>query len=463
MTIEDICNQSDFVVPEAIDPSKTPIIKVVGVGGGGGNAVGYMFRKNVENVKFVVCNTDKQALDNSPVPDKVLLGHTGLGAGNDPEVAYQAAQESIDAINHIFDDTTKMVFITAGLGGGTGTGAAPVVAKVAREKGVLTVGIVTIPFFFEGMKKITKALQGAEEMRKYVDALLLINNERLIDIYADLDFDSAFDKADDTLATAACSISELITTKETRINLDFNDVDTTLRDGGTAIISCGYGEGPDRVNNAIDDALQSPLLKNRDIKGSKKLLFNLYYAKQNSNTPFLAREMTAFTNFITSLVDVDVIYGVAYDETLGDRVKVTILAAGFEMENLAPKSAAESGGKSAAGKSLGVGKPQANTPAGDSAQIDVIAGQYGQDKVADARIQKARNLYVVLNPSQFDSDAVIERLEKYPAFNRTKEEKRSITELTVNAPASSVAQAVSHAAGHNSSDNSSQVIDFTLE
>jgi cell division protein FtsZ len=461
MTIDDISNQSDFVVPEAIDPSKTPIIKVVGVGGGGGNAVGYMYRKNVENVKFVVCNTDKQALDNSPVPDKVLLGHTGLGAGNDPEVAYQAAQESIDAINHIFDDTTKMVFITAGLGGGTGTGAAPVVAKVAREKGVLTVGIVTIPFFFEGMKKITKALQGAEEMRKYVDALLLINNERLIDIYADLDFDSAFDKADDTLATAACSISELITTKETRINLDFNDVDTTLRDGGTAIISCGYGEGPDRVNNAIEDALQSPLLKNRDIKGSKKLLFNLYYAKQNSNTPFLAREMMAFTNFVTSLVDVDVIYGVAYDETLGDRVKVTILAAGFEMENLAPKSGNEAA-KAVASKGLGAGKQQAGALAADSAQIDVIAGQYGQDKVADARIQKARNLYVVLNPSQFDSDAVIERLEKYPAFNRTKEEKRSITELTVNAPAPSVA-AAANGGGRGHNDSSSQIIDFTLE
>ena len=161
MSIDDICRQSDFIVNEGIDPSKTSIIKVVGVGGGGGNAVGYMYKQGVEHVKFVVCNTDKQALDNSPVPERVLLGHTGLGAGNKPEVAHEAALESIDAVSHIFDDNTKMAFITAGLGGGTGTGAAPVVAKVAKDRGVLTVGIVTIPFMFEGLKKITKALKGA--------------------------------------------------------------------------------------------------------------------------------------------------------------------------------------------------------------------------------------------------------------------------------------------------------------
>ena len=430
MSIDDICRQSDFIVNEGIDPSKTSIIKVVGVGGGGGNAVGYMYKQGVEHVKFVVCNTDKQALDNSPVPERVLLGHTGLGAGNKPEVAHEAALESIDAVSHIFDDNTKMAFITAGLGGGTGTGAAPVVAKVAKDRGVLTVGIVTIPFMFEGLKKITKALKGAEEMRKYVDALLLINNERLVDIYPDLDFDCAFDKADDTLAMAARSISELITTRDARINLDFNDVDTTLRDGGTAIISCGYGEGEKRVQNAIDAALKSPLLKHRDIIGSKKLLFNLYYSR-NAEQKFKTGEMAAFTTFVTSLDDkVDVIYGVAYDESLGDRVKVTILAAGFDMEALTTtkESVSEPG--------IGMNIEPVDADPDPAANIEQIKNQYGSDKVNGVIAQQARNLYVVLSREQLDVDLVIERLEKYPAFNRTKEIKRSITASADTASAS---------------------------
>lgn len=221
------------------------IIKVVGVGGGGSNAISHMYAQNVSGVSFVVLNTDRQALNTSPVPERLLIGN-GLGAGNKPEVAKQAAEESADEISALFDDDTKMVFITAGMGGGTGTGAAPVVAKIARDKGILTIGIVTIPFLFEGTKKILKALAGADEMQKYVDALLVINNERLTEIYPDLDFDNAFGKADDTLTIAARSISELITT-EGRINLDFNDVNTTLRDGGVAVISTGYGEGDERV------------------------------------------------------------------------------------------------------------------------------------------------------------------------------------------------------------------------
>ena len=268
------------------------IIKVIGVGGGGNNAINHMYEQNIKCVSFVVCNTDLQALNGSKVPTKVLIGPNitkGLGAGNIPEVARQAAEESADEIAKLFDDETKMVFITAGMGGGTGTGAAPVVAKIAKEHNVLTIGIVTIPFLFEGEKKIIKALNGAEEMSKHVDALLIINNERLTEIYSELDFLNAFGKADDTLSTAARSISELITC-EGRINLDFNDVKTTLENGGVAIISSGYGEGERRMTKAIEDALNSPLLKNRDVYGSKRILVNIYFSRE-AQTKFVISEV----------------------------------------------------------------------------------------------------------------------------------------------------------------------------
>ncbi len=428
MSIEDICRDMDFVAPKPINPNNESIIKVIGVGGGGGNAVGYMYNLGVKDVRFVVCNTDKQALDNSPVPDRVLLGHTGLGAGDKPEVAKAAAEESIDAINAIFDENTKMVFITAGMGGGTGTGAAPVVARAAREHGVLTVGIVTIPFFFEGVKKITKALRGAEEIRKYVDALLLINNERLIEIFPELDFDSAFAKADDTLATAARSISELITTSDSKINIDFNDVDTTLRNGGSAIISCGVGSGANRVADAIESALRSPLLKNSNIMGSKRLLFNLYINRK-AQTPFSIGEMTAFTDFVTSIEDVEVIHGVAYDDTLDSDIKLTILASGFEGEVLMPEKKAAAAAAEPAGPDSGQTIKAPET-------IEVIKQQYGEEYAATIAAAKARNLYVVLTPDQLDDDNVIEALETYPAFSRSKEEKAAITSASAAASGS---------------------------
>ena len=274
-------------------------IKVIGVGGGGNNAVNHMYLQDIKNVSFVVCNTDRQALRVSPVPVKVQIGD-GLGAGNKPEKARDAAERDIDKIRELFDEDTKMVFVTAGMGGGTGTGAAPIVAREAKELGILTVGIVTIPFLFEGERKILKALDGVDEMAKHVDALLVINNERLTEIYGDLDFMNAFGKADDTLSTAASSISELIT-KDGYMNLDFEDVDTTLRDGGAAIISSGYGEGDGRVTLAIKDALNSPLLKNRDIFTSKRLLFHIYYSRtaQNSFKMSEAQEITDFVSGIT--------------------------------------------------------------------------------------------------------------------------------------------------------------------
>ena len=237
----------NFVAPE----KENSIIKVIGVGGGGGNAVNHMYREGIHDVTFVLCNTDNQALNDSPVPVHLQLGKEGLGAGNKPERARQAAEESIDDIKNMLSDGTRMAFITAGMGGGTGTGAAPVIARVSKEMGILTVGIVTIPFRFEGDRKIDQALDGVEQMSKHVDALLVINNERLREIYPELTVLDAFGKADDTLSVAARSIAEIITVHGL-INLDFNDVKTVLKDGGVAIMSTGYGEGEGRVKKAID-------------------------------------------------------------------------------------------------------------------------------------------------------------------------------------------------------------------
>ncbi len=393
-------------------------IMVIGVGGGGGNAVNHMFRQGVEKVTFVVCNTDAGAVNASPVPNKVIIGD-GRGAGNKPEKAKKFAEEDIEKIQDIFDDQTRMVFITAGMGGGTGTGAGPVVARVAKERGLLTIGIVTIPFIFEGKKKILKALDGADEMSKYVDALLIINNERLAEIYADFDFFNAFGKADDTLSTAASSISEIIT-REGYINLDFEDVDTTLRDGGTAIISTGYGEGEHRVTKAIEDALNSPLLKNRDIFGSKKLLINLYMPHDGDNTVYMneVNELRSFTSSIDS--DVDVIFGVTKDNSLGEKVKITILAAGFDVtiRDEEEEEMAKGGRPFFPGPRT---QPQPN----NNAQNDRLTKEYGTS------IGELGTNYIILTPDQMDDDAVMEVLEKSPAYNR---EKRVVDDLKKGVP-----------------------------
>ena len=263
-------------------PKENCIIKVIGVGGGGGNAVNHMYRNSIHDVTFVLCNTDRQALNNSPVPVHIQLGKEGLGAGNIPEVARKAAEESIDDIRGMLNDGTKMSFITAGMGGGTGTGAAPVIARISKELGILTVGIVTIPFCFEGANKIDQALDGVEEMAKHVDALLVINNERLRQIYPDVSVLNAFARADDTLNIAVRSITEIITFHGL-INLDFNDVRTVLKDGGVAIMSTGYGEGEGRVKKAIKDALTSPLLNDNDVFNSKKILLNISFSEDKEN------------------------------------------------------------------------------------------------------------------------------------------------------------------------------------
>ena len=395
-----------FESPETEQKDKV-IIKAIGVGGGGGNAVNYMFRQGIKHVSFVVLNTDRQALRQSPVPTKVMIGD-GLGAGDRPEVAREAAENDIAKIEALFQDDTRMVFITSGMGGGTGTGASPVVARVAREKGLLTIGIVTIPFYFEGEEKINKAFAGADEMAKYVDALLLINNERLTEIYGDLDFINGFGKADDTLATAACSISELITC-DGYMNLDFNDVNTTLRDGGAAIISSGYGEGENRVTKALEDALASPLLKHRDISTAKRLLFNIYFS-QEANNKFKLSEVNELTSFVQKInPKVKIIWGVAFDKDLGEQIKITMLASGFNVDRLGEiqenRLQNQIDAPAFAATAAQAPQPRAN---------DRIREEYGE------KVDTFRTNYIILKPEEMDSDTIIEVLEKSPTYNRDR-------------------------------------------
>ena len=401
----------------------TPVIKVIGVGGGGNNAINHMYRQDISDVSFVVCNTDAQALKCSPVPNKLLIGPNttkGQGAGNVPEVARAAAEESANEIAELFKDGTSMVFVTAGMGGGTGTGAAPVVARIARENDILTVGIVTIPFLFEGEKKILKALNGADEMSKYVDALLVINNERLTDIYGDLDFSNGFAKADDILSIAAQSISEIITVNG-KINLDLNDVSTTPKDGGVALISRGYGEGENRITKAIQDALNSPLLRNRDIEGSKKILFNIYYNPNDTEKPFKMSELNEFTSFMNQFSDMDVIWGVSYDETLGSKVRITILASGFSVTITDDKEFRTQPAEST--------ETSAQTTTNE---VQRIAEEYGSDKVNAQRQQQARARYIILTPDQFDKEDVLAIFERYPTYNRDSKVKDLIREASKN-------------------------------
>ncbi len=312
---------------------QSSIIKVIGVGGGGSNAVNYMYKKGIKDVNFVVCNTDAQALANSPVPIRVQLGEmltAGRGAGNKPEKGRQSAIESLEEINNILSDNTKMVFITAGMGGGTGTGAAPVIAKAARDLGILTVGIVTIPFRFEGFTRINQALEGIAEMEKYVDSLLIINNERLREMYGDLGISVSFAKADDVLAIAAKGIAEIITVHG-YINVDFADVETVMRNSGVAVMGSATAEGEHRAIDAIEAALTSPLLNNNKIKGSTNVLLNI----TSGSKEITQDELKSITDFVESMVGdtASTIWGTVFDETMGDKVNVTIVATGFATDS----------------------------------------------------------------------------------------------------------------------------------
>ena len=398
------------------------IIKVIGVGGGGGNAVNHMYRDGIHDVTFVLCNTDAQALNDSPVPVHLQLGDEGLGAGNRPERARQAAEDTSEDIKNMLNDGTKMAFITAGMGGGTGTGAAPVIARISKELGILTVGIVTIPFRFEGAKKIDQALDGVEEMAKHVDALLVINNERLREIYPELSLLNGFRKADDTLSVAAKSIAEIITVHGI-MNLDFNDVKTVLKDGGVAIMSTGYGEGEGRVKQAIEDALNSPLLNDNDVYKSKKILLSINFNSDDKDNPGLTMEemgdVTEFMNHFSA--DFELKWGLAIDPELDKKVKVTILATGFGIEDVD-----------------GMGSHIKKQTQEDAARL-----AEEEEKAAERRDRRDR-FYKDNNNSQYkhrphiyrftadelDNEDVILAVENTPTYKRTKQMIKDIKRIS---------------------------------
>ncbi|MDD2246880.1 MAG: cell division protein FtsZ [Proteiniphilum sp.] len=407
---------NDDILDFQIENRTDAIIKVIGVGGGGGNAVNHMFQEGIHDVSFALCNTDNQALMESPVPVKVQLGGNttgGLGAGNKPEIAKKAAEESINLIEELLHDGTRMVFITAGMGGGTGTGAAPVVAHVAKDMGILTVGIVTIPFMFEGPRKIVQALKGVEEMAKNVDALLVINNERLRDIYSDLTMLNAFAKADDTLATAAKSIAEIITVHG-HVNLDFADVNTTLKDGGVAIMSSGLGKGGDRVNDAIKNALHSPLLNNNDVFSAKKILINLSFGEE---CPLMMEEMNSLHDFMSKFSrEIEVIWGAAVDESLIEEVKVTLLATGFSIANV--PGIEEQQEEQSRSEVIRLQIERDAKLAQEKKDKELIEKYYGKTGLKALTAVKSKLDPFVLTIDELDDDKVLEALEKTPVFKR---------------------------------------------
>ncbi len=322
-----------------ITPERSSIIKVLGVGGGGSNAVNHMYRQGIRDVDFAVCNTDAQALNDSPVPLKIQIGETlteGLGAGSKPDVGRQAAQENLEEVMNALGENTKMVFITAGMGGGTGTGAAPVIAKACKERNILTVAIVTIPFWFEGKIKHDQAVAGIDELSHYVDSLLVINNDKLREIFGDLTLSTAFSKADNILTMAAKGIAEIITVHG-YINVDFADVETVMRDSGVAILGSGTASGENRALTAVEAALTSPLLNSNDITGAKSVLLNITSGKKEITMD----EVGEITDHISNKTDPEsvVIWGTCTDDNLDEEIIVTVIATGFNANSIPDLSA----------------------------------------------------------------------------------------------------------------------------
>lgn len=409
------------------------IIKVIGVGGGGGNAVNHMYRQGITDVSFVVCNTDNQALAKSPVPTKIQLGvstTSGLGAGGKPEVARQAAEESIEKIQEMLKDNTKMVFITAGMGGGTGTGASPVVAKVAHDLDILTVGIVTIPFAFEGTMKIRQALEGVAALSEHVDAILVINNEKLKQIYPDLELANAFAKADDVLTNAAKAIAEIITVPG-YINTDFADVYSIMKDGNVAIMNTGYASGENRITKAIEDALNSPLLNTNDVSGASKILLSLYCSTTDQ---IRMEEVEQIHEFMSTVGDeVQVIWGASFDDELKDQVKITLIATGFDVSDIPgmPPSVA----KTHTHKHIHslesqkyyepVVKKEEVTEETDENQTEKEAGKPNTDKIMEQYYGKGLQTEPVPEPdlpvfalNDLEDESVLDKVENIPAWKR---------------------------------------------
>ncbi|MFO7828586.1 MAG: cell division protein FtsZ, partial [Bacteroidales bacterium] len=395
---------------------RSSIIKVIGVGGGGSNAVNHMFKQGIKDVNFIVCNTDAQALDNSPVSVKVQLGESlteGRGAGNKPEIGRQAAIENLDDVVEVMGGNTKMVFITSGMGGGTGTGAAPVIAKAAKEMGLLTVAIVTIPFRFEGTRRINQAIEGINEIEKYVDSLLVINNERLREVCGNLKFSEAFSYADNILATAAKGIAEIITVPG-YINVDFADVETVLTNSGVALMGTGIAQGEDRAVNAVQQALSSPLLNDNDISGTDNILLNITFGTDEITMDEIGEIADYVNNEVGS--NPNIIWGTGFDESLEEKISITIIATGFESNSIPELYAKKTTKKTITlddkeAKSKPKKKPEPVTPVGnDEPNNDFDECLDFKQRTIDFDIRKNRETdkYVVLHEPESETETAVE-------------------------------------------------------
>lgn len=422
-----------------LNTSSEEIIKVIGVGGGGGNAVNHMFQQGIKDVGFMLCNTDEQALKNSPVPLKLQLGESlteGRGAGNKPEVGREAAIESIEDIKNTLQASTKMVFITAGMGGGTGTGAAPVIAEACKELDILTVGIVTLPFRNEGRRRIKQAIDGIAEMENHVDSLLVINNERIREMYGDFKISEAFAKADNVLTTAAKGIAEIITVPG-YINVDFADVETVMRTSGVAIMGSAKTEGEDRALRAVEEALNSPLLNNNDINGARNILLNITSGEEEVTMD----EIGQITDYVQAKAghDADLIWGNGHDEKLGKEISVTIIATGFSVSSIPemmaarkvektyhtlvdePQSVAPPRPKAEARVPFTGGEPKRASINQQAIEFEINKPKdefdelYGSSKSADP----SKEYSVKLDYSS-STDEEVDELENIPAYRRKK-------------------------------------------
>ncbi len=430
-------------------------IKVIGVGGGGGNAINHMFKLGICDVDFVICNTDAQAMEASSVRNRVQLGASlteGRGAGNKPEVGKEAALENIDDVMKALAKNTKMVFITAGMGGGTGTGGAPVIAKACQESGFLTVGIVTIPFRNEGRRRIKQAAEGIAELEHYVDSLLIINNERIREMYGDFGISEAFSKADNVLATAAKGIAEIITVPG-YINVDFADVETVMRKSGFAIMGTGLAGGENRAEEAVEKALNSPLLNNNDIRGAKNILLNI----TSGTKEVTMDEVGRITDFVQNRAgfDADLIWGNGKDESLGEDISVTIIATGFKRSMISDlhEKTEDSGEKI----QLTETKPEAKIQSGGKSSLKKIftTGQKTFEFDIEKEKEKEENDFEALYPGTLKArsieggkgfkgdyssldDEEVDNIERIPAYERRNirindpKYKKQLSRLTVN-------------------------------
>ncbi len=427
-----------------LEPGRSSIIKVIGVGGGGSNAVNHMFRKGIKDVDYVICNTDAQAINNSPVAIKIQLGENlteGRGAGNKPEIGRQAALESLEEIKEILSGNTRMVFITAGMGGGTGTGAAPIIAKAAKDMGILTVAIVTMPFRFEGAVRINQAIDGINEIKDHVDSLLVINNDKLREIYGNLPVSQTFARADDVLAIAAKGIAEIITVHG-YVNVDFADVETVMSDSGVALMGSAIATGENRAQKAIEGALASPLLNNNEITGARSVLLNI----TSGNDEVTMDEISEITDYVVTAAsrDTTMIWGMSIDESLGDNICVTIIATGFKMNSIPelyiakkpykriPLQDGESGRANVnQGFEFGAGPRQSvlNFPEGERPEEFIIYDDNEpkpdkeKEKLLAERVKNIKTTHEKLKEAGYvgpSPDEQIDELENVPAYVRKK-------------------------------------------